>query len=376
MKLPQSVRRPRGFTLIELLVVIAIIAVLIGLLLPAVQAAREAARRSQCVNNLKQLGLAMHNYESTVQSFPLSCNAGCIGSGCTNNVGGAWGSWSPQSMLLPYLEQTPLYNSINFSMISQGSQDFSRYGNVLWNSTGVRTRIAGFLCPSSPLPTNTTFGAPTPGNTYFGSTGASFGFSGTWGAGQPNGIFRYRGSAIAIRDVTDGTSNTVAFGEWKIGDFNNAKRSHQDIVSVGGGNNLGGGNADTASANMPFGAAALPAYVLACQNGWAPTGTAPGGSGPLQRSTLGALWAPGYFSHSLGNLLLAPNAPSHNCVSCGNCGDNDGPGIFGLSSFHPGGANVTMADGSVRFLKNTTNLQSIWAIGSRNGGEAISSDSY
>ncbi|MBX6315592.1 MAG: DUF1559 domain-containing protein [Isosphaeraceae bacterium] len=373
-------RGARGFTLIELLVVIAIIGVLIALLLPAVQAAREAARRSQCVNNLKQLGLAIHNYEQTNQCFPLSCNAGCIGSSCNppNNVGGAWGSWSPHALLLPYLEQNALYQAANFSFITQGTQDFSTYGNVLFNSTVVRTRIQSFLCPSSPLPQGnfaTTWGVPTPGNSYFGSVGSSWGFSGTW-TNAPNGIFRYRGNPVAVRDVTDGTSNTVAFGEWRIGDGDNSKFSIQDIVNVGSGTNLGGGNADTPNANMPVGAAALPAYVLTCKNTWAVSGTAPGGSQAIQRSTIGDLWAPGYFSHTLGNLLLPPNPPTPNCLSCGGCGDNDGPGIFSLSSYHPGGANICMADGSVRFLKNSTALQTVWALGSRAGGETISSDSY
>jgi prepilin-type N-terminal cleavage/methylation domain-containing protein/prepilin-type processing-associated H-X9-DG protein len=369
-------RRSRGFTLIELLVVISIIAVLIALLLPAVQAAREAARRSQCVNNLKQLGVAMYNYESANGCYPMSVNAGCVGSSCgSGNLGGAWGSWSPQALLLPYLEQNALYQATNFSYISQGSTDFSSYGNININSTSVRTRIASFLCPSSQLPNATWYGAPAPGLNYFASTGSSWGFVGTWN-NSPNGVFKYLGPPFGPRDVKDGTSNTVAFGEWKTGDFNDSQQSYQDVVNVGSTNLGGSGSQDTANANMPGGASALPGYIAVCNKTWATTGNAPGGSQPIQRSWIGEMWAQGIYSRSLGNLLLPPNPPVFNCLSCGGCGDDDGPGIFSLSSFHPGGANVTMADGSVRFLKNSVALQTIWAIGSRSQGEVVSSDSY
>ena len=367
--------RSHGFTLIELLVVISIIAVLIALLLPAVQAAREAARRSQCVNNLKQLGLAMSNYESTIQSYPLSVNTGCVGSSCTGGLAGAWGSWSPQALMLPYLEQTAIYQATNFSFVNTGSADFSTYGNTAINSTAVRTRIASFNCPSSNLPSSTLFSAPSPGNNYFASVGSSWGFTGTW-TNSPNGIFRYLGKPIGPRDVNDGTSNTVAFGEWKAGDDNDAIKSWQDIVNVGSTNLGGTGSQDTPNANMPGGGASLPGYLAVCNKTWAASGTAPGGSQPIERSWIGQYWAQGIFSRSLGNLLLPPNPPFFNCLSCGGCGDNDGPGVFGLSSFHPGGANVAMADGSVRFLKNSTNLNTIWAIGSRGQGEVVSSDSY
>ena len=127
----------RGFTLIELLVVIAIIAILISLLLPAVQQAREAARRSQCANNLKQIGIAMHSYHDAYQSLPW-------GSGPYG-----WNDWSMHILLLPYMEQGPVYASLNFNLLNQG--DTASYQGYLANTTGVCVRIAGFLCPSAPV---------------------------------------------------------------------------------------------------------------------------------------------------------------------------------------------------------------------------------
>ena len=141
-------RRPpapfSGFTLIELLVVIAIIAVLISLLLPAVQSAREAARRAQCVNNMKQIGLAIHNYHSSTNTFPMEIDVW----GPVDGLASMWGSWSPQSFMLPYMEQSPLYNSINFLLPNQ--RDIADGWPA--NTTATNAVISSFLCPSSTPP--------------------------------------------------------------------------------------------------------------------------------------------------------------------------------------------------------------------------------
>ena len=146
----------KGFTLIELLVVIAIIAVLIALLLPAVQAAREAARRAQCSNNLKQLGVALHNYHSAVGSFPMGSAIAYSDPG----VQTSWGTWSAQSLMLPYLEQTPVYNSINF--------DWTNWYDVgaPINSTAWNMNVLSFYCPSDGQT------GKFNNNNYFGSIGS------------------------------------------------------------------------------------------------------------------------------------------------------------------------------------------------------------
>ncbi|MEO6809908.1 MAG: DUF1559 domain-containing protein, partial [Isosphaeraceae bacterium] len=132
----------RAFTLIELLVVIAIIGVLIALLLPAVQAAREAARRSQCVNNLKQIGLSLHNYHDSNNVFPMGASQAPFDLGQVDT----WSVWSAQASLLPYIEQGPIYNAINFSWGSGARGSGSQAWQV--NQTGYNTKINSFLCPS------------------------------------------------------------------------------------------------------------------------------------------------------------------------------------------------------------------------------------
>ena len=369
----------RGFTLIELLVVIAIIAVLIALLLPAVQSAREAARRAQCSNNMKQLGLALHNYltanDAVPHVYPMYFSP-------PTSYTGTWGCWSPQSHMFPYLEQGTLYNAINFSLTN-------RYNGSAANMSFLGTRIASFLCPSSPLAQGNIACCnliKSPGNNYFGSVGPSI----SWQAysGNPNGIFladydpRILGNwapqtqPISIRDISDGTSNTIAFGEWRTGDFNCTKLSvPQDVinpvtwtVSISTApfvNNSSGQNLTNFMGWLNNCAAAAPGTIAQGGNSW-----------EYNMSYLGETWDQGMFGYTLGNTLLAPNPNYPNCRTCGWMGDWDCPGMYGLSSFHPGGGNIAMADGSVRFLKSSTAMNVVWGLGSRNGGEVVSSDSY
>jgi len=388
----------RGFTLVELLVVIAIIAVLIALLLPAVQAAREAARRAQCTNNMKQLGLALQNYHTGQNAFPLG------GSPTPANYNnfvccpqGGWGSWSAQSMLLPYLEQTAVYNAQNFALNMRGDY----WGEVI-NTTATQSRIQAFLCPSSPLPKGTWYDYVTwPGNNYYVSTGSSISWYGTdprLGNSQytpngyqytPNGPFMVGGSAIGIRDVTDGSSNTVGFGEWKTGDYDDSKISMQDVAGLtypgtfpAGANGYIDQNMSSPYTSFPWGAIYLTANLQACaqclQMNNCPShwGSNPPGNYYTQFSFVGRLWAEGIYGHALGNMIVPPNSPYPYCQFENGESDMNTGTIIGLTSYHPGGANVAMLDGSVRFLKNSISYTTIWALGSMAQGEIINSEAY
>jgi prepilin-type processing-associated H-X9-DG protein/prepilin-type N-terminal cleavage/methylation domain-containing protein len=377
-------RRSVGFTLIELLVVIAIIAVLIALLLPAVQAAREAARRAQCTNNLKQMGLALANYESAQGSYPQGYPQRAYwdptnASGTLEDSG--WGNWSVHAQILPYMEQGPVYQRLNFSIASDDNED------SMTNATARMTRVASFLCPSSTLPIGNFYGgstvpgvggpAPYPGNNYFASVGPT---SIPWFGGKPPGIFSIMGtgigesgsSAIGIRDIQDGTSNTIAFGEWRMGDFDRNKLSIQDAINIRqyttGFGNWGGGPAT----QMPGGGMAnFTSMLQIC------AGAAQGSLGTNNnKSTIGREWCTAQYAHTLGNTLLAPNPPYPNCNMEPWGGDFDAPGLYSMSSYHPGGANVAFADGSVRFLKSSTGLPVIWALGTKAGNDVVSSDQY
>lgn len=370
-------RRPAvgrsGFTLIELLVVIAIIGVLIALLLPAVQAAREAARRSQCTNNLKQIGLALHNYHQTHNTFPAG---GLLTSSSNGSVWGAeWGSWSTQTALLPFLELQTIYSALNVNVRTIGDG-----GSERKNSSIVTTRINVFLCPSSTKvsPGDTWYGRPQPGNNYFASVGSSL-LYGEWGTKNlPNGVFSGTGPPFGLSDILDGSSQTIAFGEWRMGDFNSNKLSiPQDVIVT-----------YSAPANVTVGRPWDSPYMLLPQGNynnafirWATQNCAGGaiasiGSGTNNRSWIGERWDMSLFGRTLGNTCLPPNPRIPNCELRADQGDFDGPGLYGLSSYHPGGANTLFADGSVHFLKANTNMLVMWQLGSRAQGEVVSSNAY
>ena len=215
-------KRVDGFTLIELLVVIAIIAILIALLLPAVQQAREAARRTQCKNNLKQIGLALHNYESTHKVIPQSAISSTgNGGGNTYSAGGqnvnnARADWTWSAMLLPYIEQAPLYNTLNMGPLFPNQVAAQPNGLAL-----LQTRLAAFVCPSD------TFLNPNPNrpfrkiiagqNVFLG--GSSYPASTGQRGSEKTGAFGVDQDPRKFRDFTDGLSNTIFVAERKTGEL-------------------------------------------------------------------------------------------------------------------------------------------------------------
>jgi prepilin-type N-terminal cleavage/methylation domain-containing protein/prepilin-type processing-associated H-X9-DG protein len=363
--------RRRGFTLIELLVVIAIIAVLIALLLPAVQAAREAARRIQCTNNMKQIGLALHNYHSVHNVFAMGCSSGAY------NPPGTW--WSvkqnlgPLALMLPFLEQTAVYNSINFCFGADELEPIgSRSLTASIQSTATNTSLKAFQCPSDPLA-----GAPDYQNTtnttnYYASVGTTMYWSQlgtTWSNSVPSvnmpstGMFTLQAS-YGMQNCTDGSSNTIAFGEAAVG----AQTSTigQKFVGVVNVTALVPFETLDASANLNNTLAA----IQACQTAWQ-TGT--GGSADTQR---GDNWSHGSLAISLFNTIVPPNYANGSFSYCSSIGSGGRSDLSVADSFHPGGINVTLADGSVRFIKNSINIRTWMALGTKAGGEVLSSDSY
>ncbi len=282
--MPRPYETRRAFTLIELLVVIAIIAVLIALLLPAVQAAREAARRIQCVNNLKQIGIALHGYHDAYNTFPSGGWIAIYGQPATQNMNTGW-----SASVLPWLEQRALFDGLNLSVV---------YDNAA-NSTAAYTVLQVYLCPSEPRQSywNKYPGPPQP-DPYPSADADYGGMYGprTLGSGFTNNppagpmIFN---QCISLAQITDGASQTIAVGE--------------------------------------------------------------------DPEAINAMWVSG---HNIFDQSAPINARP--------------PSEFGeeLTSQHPGGVNTLFADGSVHFLKNTTNVVPLAALCTRAMGEVLSSDSY
>ena len=358
--------RRRGFTLIELLVVIAIIAVLIALLLPAVQAAREAARRASCVNNMKQIGLALNNYEATNSCYPPG------GLPVTEATGGksvANGSFSAQARILQFAEQSVIFNSMNFSY---GCFNADTYGGIA-NNTASMNKLTMFLCPSDSPPTwnaqkNTGAAYVAPGNSYFASVGSSLEWAGNETGGPANGPISYAAPALGSRDVRDGTSNTIAFGEWRFGSGTTGKVSiRSDIITIG--SYPAGVARNTANMILPLANANNAMFT------WLAQCTKLDVVGGAQSVTQGNTWAWGLPSYTLGSVCVPPNGKYVGCMwSAG--GTLEAGGSFGLSSWHSGGADAVFCDGSVHFLKDSTSLNTIWSLGSMNQAEVIDAGSY
>jgi prepilin-type N-terminal cleavage/methylation domain-containing protein/prepilin-type processing-associated H-X9-DG protein len=358
-----------AFTLIELLVVIAIIAVLIALLLPAVQSAREAARRAQCTNNLKQIGLALHNYESANISFPPAGESTNF-----NNPSGVPssqfvdGGWSALARILPYMEGGSSFNALNFNIAEYNDANGANY-------TGASQVVAVFLCPSSaPNPTGGKDGVDP--NDPFSAISGGYGYNdygptvytdispiGVGGLGatlatpfrdkttRANGLLKQ--GKTRISEITDGTSNTIAIAE-------DAGRDSRYLSPY--------------TENYWDGVITRPA-AMALIN---PNDPGPaGGYAPYRRYWRWAEPDEGFGVSGVPNNKFRPdheltNWPTGTFIAQGNnAGNNDE-----IASFHPGGANLLFGDGSVRFMKDSVSPVTLRGLVTMGGGEVLSADQY
>ncbi len=351
--IPMGGRRA-AFTLIELLVVIAIIAVLIALLLPAVQAAREAARRIQCTNNLKQMGLAVMNYESANGGFPPQA----VMSGGPGISSPTWETaWGTHARVIPYMENGQVYNAANL---------FLHYHNPA-NGTAASMLIAAFVCPSeinlTPGPVDSNGGGPYAVATNVFNIGDWYVYG---GFGQPlsRAPIAYNASR-KLAEITDGTSNTIVTSEVR------TYSNHRRCFSGGSAQYIPGLSSPySVPMTLPASMAMYTTALQMCQQSI--------GQGHNR-------WVNGDSLYSAFTTALPPNFqsptinagyPNEDVVSAEE--NNGGPtfGAVPARSYHPAGVNAGFCDGSVHFIKNTIDYTTYRALGSINGGEVISSDGY
>jgi prepilin-type N-terminal cleavage/methylation domain-containing protein/prepilin-type processing-associated H-X9-DG protein len=353
-----------GFSLIEVLVVLAIIGVLVALLLPAVQAARDSARRLQCVNNLKQIGLALHNYHQRIGTFPMGGSRN--NRKLTGDSYDQWCNWSAHAALLPNLDQIPMFNAINFDFAPETNDGVSHPMNAT-----VNLAIVGvLLCPSDARAGqyNTCSYAGSYGTTTNDNYPQTGGCTGLFTVEQ----------AFGISNCRDGTSATVAFSEALVGDglgygrighyFTDPSRYRGNVfmsatVSAPPGSRIVDAFQDKAGVLAGLGACATAfrtTNFIADHRGWR--------------------WGEGVTGYSMFNTIQTPNDHQY---AFGGCRFNGMPDwnmdngfVYGASSNHPGGVNVLFADGSVRFIKDGIDRMVWWSIGTKAGGEIVSGDSY
>ncbi|MEM8717541.1 MAG: DUF1559 domain-containing protein [Cyanobacteria bacterium P01_G01_bin.4] len=373
MRSPRHCGGRGAFTLVELLVVIAIIGILVGLLLPAVQAARESARRMQCANNMKQIGLALHNYHDTHRSIPTTMTGVDTEGG---NCGSGFYSWL--AMILPFHEKTNLYNSIDFNLPLSDHCNYSNNGDYLNysispnhpNAIAARTLVGTYLCPSDPsgliqLHANGEQLAP---GSYAGNVGWPK-FASAPGGSQAiekqNGIFGLLNPSspdpwhvprIRFGDITDGLSNTAAVAERKI--------SSISVISTPFGGSF---VAEGTDPNMQsFCGSTIRARSV---DNWVPYCSSVTLSDPAYAEKHGHAWISGWTFAANMYMHVMPIG-KRNCHIYG--GESNGNNIVTPGSYHTGGIKGLMGDGSVSFRSESIDTQLWWGMGTRNGGEVLS----